>query len=182
MQSFDPTIPVPVYAAAHAVAARAHEHFLRHREEARAQGGAAVLVPDSRDIEVMVDTAFWACMRREEGYVPTISLAFLPPDRGVRPLLFERPLPLNPAALARLGPAVERPGIQLGIWRSPDGLHAWGLTTAIPEGAPGNTSGTIVCRLHVATGPEDRTRPSVSDLWCQMLRLVAVEETVGTVA
>ncbi len=133
MQSSDPTISVPAYAAGHAVAARVHEHFLRHREAARAQGdAAAVLVPDARDIEVMVDTAFWASMRREEGYVPTISLAFLPPARGVRPLLFERALPLSAAALARLGPAVERPGIHLGVWRGPDGLHAWGLTWAVP--------------------------------------------------
>ncbi|HYL81808.1 MAG TPA: hypothetical protein VEU07_13400 [Candidatus Acidoferrum sp.] len=133
MQASDPTIPVPAYAAAHAVAARVHEHFLRHREAACAQGDvAAVLVPDIRDIETMVDAAFWASMRREEGYVPTISLAFLPPDRGVRPLLLERPLPLSPAGLARLGPAVERPGIHLGVWRGPDGLHAWGLTWAVP--------------------------------------------------
>src|SRR5512147_1938173 len=133
MQSSDPTIPLPAYAAAHTVAARVHEHFLRHREAARTQGAAAaVLVPDARDIEVMVDTAFWASVRREEGYVPTISLAFLPPDRGVSPLRLERALPLSAAALARLSPAVERPGVHLGVWRGPDGLHVWGLTWAVP--------------------------------------------------
>lgn len=133
MQSSEPTIPVPAYAAAQAIAARVHEHLLRHRETARAQGDtAAVLVPDARDIAVMVDTAFWASVRREEGYVPMISLAFLSPDRGVRPLRLERALPLSAAALARLGPAVERPGVHLGVWRGPDGLHVWGLTWAVP--------------------------------------------------
>jgi len=133
MQSTDPTIPLPAYAAAHTIAARVHEHFLRHREAARAQGdAAAVLVPEVRDIAVLVDTAFWASMRREEGYVPTISLAFLPPDRGVLPLRLERTLPLSAAALARLGPAVERPGVHLGAWRGADGLYVWGLTWAVP--------------------------------------------------
>ena len=42
------------------------------------------------------------------------------------------PLPLSAAALARLGPAVERPGVHLGVWRGPDGLHVWGLTWAVP--------------------------------------------------
>ena len=133
MPSSDPMVPVPAYTAAHAIAARVHEHFLRHREAARAQGdAAAVLVPDARDIEVVVDTAFWASLRREEGYVPTISLAFLPPDRGISPLRLERALPLCAAALARLSPAVERPGVHLGVWRGPDGLHVWGLTWAVP--------------------------------------------------
>ena len=133
MQSSDPMIPVPAYAAAHTIATSVHEHFLRHREAARAQGeAAAVLVPDVRDIAVLVDTAFWASMRREEGYVPMISLAFLPPDHGVRPLRLEPALPVSAAALARLGPAVERPGVHLGVWRGPDGLHVWGLTWAVP--------------------------------------------------
>lgn len=132
MPHSDPTPPLPAYAAAHAVATRVHEHFLRHRDAARAQGTAAILVPDARDIEVMVDTAFWASMRREEGYIPTISLAFLPPDRGVGPLRLERTRPLSAAALARLSPAVERPGVHLGVWRGAGGLHVWGLTWAVP--------------------------------------------------
>jgi hypothetical protein len=40
-------------------------------------------------VEAIIDAAFWASLRREEGYTPTISLAFLPPDRAVRPLTFE---------------------------------------------------------------------------------------------
>ena len=134
MQTFDATTPpFPAYAAAHLVAARVHEHLSRHREGVLARGEAVpVPVPDAQDIEAIVDAAFWASVRREEGYVPTVSLAFLPPDQGVRPLRLARALPLSAAALARLGPAVERPGIHLGVWRGPDGLHVWGLTWAVP--------------------------------------------------
>ena len=67
-----------------------------------------------------MDAAFWASVRREEGYVPKISLAFLRPLEDVRPLIFERPLPLEPSALTRLAAAVERPGIHLGVWPACD--------------------------------------------------------------
>ena len=74
-------------------------------------------LPAAGSIEAMIDAAFWASLRREEGYLPRISLAFLTPEEAEHPLLFERAMPLAPAALTRLAPAVERPGIHLGVWR-----------------------------------------------------------------
>jgi hypothetical protein len=133
MQSVNARTVAPAYAAARAVAPRVHGHFLRHREVAQGDRDAlAGLIPDPSAIEAMVDAAFWASVRREEGFVPTVSLAFLPPDRSVGPLRFERALPLTPDVLARLSPAVERPGVHLGIWRERDGLQVWGLTWAVP--------------------------------------------------
>jgi len=42
-------------------------------------------------------------------------------------------MPLSPRALGRLAPAVERPGIHLGVWRDDQGvLRVWGTTRAIP--------------------------------------------------
>ena len=41
-------------------------------------------VPDAETIEAIIDAAFWASLRREEGYVPRISLAFLSPEQAVR--------------------------------------------------------------------------------------------------
>jgi hypothetical protein len=81
----------------------------------------------------MIDAAFWASLRREEGYVPTISAAFLDPDGTRHPLRFEQPLPFAPDALARLAPAVERPGVHLGVWRRSGNLQVWGTATAIPK-------------------------------------------------
>jgi hypothetical protein len=81
----------------------------------------------------MIDVAFWASLRREEGYSPRISLVFLPPEVAGQPLVFEHRLPLAPAALSRLAPAVERPGIHLGVWRDDGELYVWGTTRTIPR-------------------------------------------------
>jgi hypothetical protein len=41
---------------------------------------------------------------------------------------------VTPAILTKLGPAVERPGIHLGVWRDGDGeLHIWGATRKVPS-------------------------------------------------
>jgi len=51
----------------------------------------------------------------------------------VRPLMLAQAMPLSPRALGRLAPAVERPGIHLGVWRDDQGvLRVWGTTRAIP--------------------------------------------------
>ena len=50
----------------------------------------------------------------------------------LQPLTFERPLRLDPVSLTRLAPAVERPGIHLGVWRDGGELSVWGTTRMIP--------------------------------------------------
>jgi hypothetical protein len=81
----------------------------------------------------MIDVAFWASLRREEGYSPRISLAFLEPDETLHPLVFERPLALDPTSLARVAPAVERPGIHLGVGTQGDDWRVWGVARTIPR-------------------------------------------------
>lgn len=120
----------PRYPAARSFAARLEAHFAGHAAAAR--GPAAAVPPDALAIEALIDAGFWASLQREEGYAPEISLAFLPPERAVRPLLLAPPLPLGPRALAQLAPAVERPGIHLGVWRLGGELVVWGTTRAIP--------------------------------------------------
>jgi len=86
-------------------------------------------------IEHMIDAAFWASLRREEGLTPTISLAYLAPGDARTPILFDRRIPLDPAFLTRLSPAVERPGIHLGVSPGDDGqLSVWGAVRALPPG------------------------------------------------
>src|SRR5438034_7813902 len=107
----------PVYPAAQVVAATVEDHFASHIAAARQKEWQPLApAPDARSIETIIDAAFWASLRREEGYSPKISLAFLPPEESTEPLTFERPLPFTPSNLTRLAPAVERPGIHLGIW------------------------------------------------------------------
>jgi hypothetical protein len=124
----------PAYPAARVVAARAFAHFGDHRRAAVAQGRTGLAPePDADAIEGIINVAFWASLRREEGRTPKISLAFVPPDQTGEPLTFESWLPLTAASLARLAPAVERPGIHMGVWRDEQGeLGVWGTTRRLP--------------------------------------------------
>jgi hypothetical protein len=122
------------YPAARAVATRVYEHFARHVEAARGEGlPSEVSLVDVASIERLIDAAFWASLRHEEGYVPKISLAFLRPEETQHPLCFEHPLPIDPSVLARVAPAVERPGIHLGVQRDGDVLRVWGTARSIPR-------------------------------------------------
>ncbi|HVF66263.1 MAG TPA: hypothetical protein VM914_01275 [Pyrinomonadaceae bacterium] len=128
------TIKGPAYPAARAISVTTHEHLARRIAEARAKGKEGLAqVPDAAAVEAIVDVAFWASLRREEGYSPKISLAFLTPEQGGGPLRFEQRLPLEASALSRLAPAVERPGIHLGVWRDGSGLCVWGTTRDVPR-------------------------------------------------
>jgi hypothetical protein len=113
----------PLYPAARALAGPLSAMFAR-----------TTSAPDAAAIEAMVDAAFWASLQHQEGYEARISLAYLPPHRSVRPLRLKRPLPLGPRELARVAPAVERPGIHLGVFPGASGsLVVWGTTTAVPS-------------------------------------------------
>jgi len=123
----------PAYPAARTVASKVRAHFVRHVAEAEQRGETDLAtVPDPGTIEAIIEAAFWASLRREENYVPRISLAFLSPDQSLFPMLFEKRLSLDPGRLAKVAPAVERAGIHLGVWRERDDLCVWGTTRAIP--------------------------------------------------
>jgi len=125
----------PAYQAARAVAPTVEAHFAQHIAAARQRGERELAPePDTTAIETIIDATFWASLRREEGHSSKISLAFFHHQQVPQPLIFERPLPLNPAVLTKLGPAVERPGIHLGVWRDRAGeLHVWGATRKVPS-------------------------------------------------
>ena len=127
-----------VYSPGREVAQRLQDHFARHLRDAAALPAlppqfATAPLPPIDAIDALIDAAFWTSLRREEGYVPKISLALLPPDASPQPLRFERPLPLAPAALAKVAPAVERAGIHLGVWSDADGWAVWGTTRVLPR-------------------------------------------------
>src|SRR5688572_15085988 len=109
------------YPSARAAAIRVLPHFARHGNDLPLEA-----------LEAIIDVAFWASLRREEGYAPQISLAFLKPQQVGNPLTFERPIPLTPQGLTRLAPAVERPGIHLGVWCWNGDLRVWGATRELP--------------------------------------------------
>jgi hypothetical protein len=122
------------YPAAHLLAPRVHTHFATHLEDARSRGGDPVAsLPDIDAIAAIIEAGFWASLRREEGYVPKISLAFVAPEDAVQPLRFEQPLPLDAAALTKVAAAVAPAGIHLGVWRGVAGLSVWGTVRTLPR-------------------------------------------------
>lgn len=123
----------PPYAAARLVAPRVQEHFVRHAQRAAERSLRTDSVPDAATIEAVVNAAFWASLRREEGFVPRISLAVVAPGEIRQPMRFEHALRLHPATLTRVAPAVERAGIHLGVCHDGDELVVWGTVRAIPS-------------------------------------------------
>jgi hypothetical protein len=89
-------------------------------------------VPNVRTVEQMIQAAFWASLRREEGYDPKTSLAYLAPDHAPKALRFARSFALDTEALTKVAPAVERQGIHLGVWENGNGLEVWGTTRELP--------------------------------------------------
>ena len=121
------------YPTAKLVSPTIHAHFAKHFGVARARGRdpiAALPAPDV--IERMINATFWASLRREEGYVPKISMAFLPPEHTVHPMMLANPLPLAPAALTKVAAIVEHAGIHLGVWEIDGDLCIWGTAHNIP--------------------------------------------------
>jgi hypothetical protein len=112
----------PAYPLARVAALHVRPHFAQH------PGGP----PELDAVEAVIGAAFWASLRREEGYIPRISLALLSPDAATRPMRFAQPLPLAAGALVQLAPAVERPGVHLGVWRASQELCVWGTTHSLP--------------------------------------------------
>lgn len=126
-------IPQPTYQAAFAVSEAVELHFNKHFEAARLNGEQELAPePSAQIIEAIIDVAFWASLGREEGHSPRISLAFLPEEMAGMPLVFKYRLPLTTQNLTKLAPAVERPGIHLGIWMEDGKLYLWGTTREIP--------------------------------------------------
>ena len=121
------------YPAARTISSKVQAYFNRHLAAIAKPKRELATLPDVESIEAVIDAAFWASLRREEGYTPKISLAFLSPEETAHPLVFERHLALHPANLSRVAPAVERPGIHLGVWGEQGNLCVWGTTRAIPS-------------------------------------------------
>jgi len=126
-------MPRTFYPAAQAVSTKLQRYFAG-QGAAAGPGTPVAAAPDCETIEAIIDAAFWASLRREEGFIPRISLAFVSPDASAHPLMLERPLRLDAGVLTRVSPAVERAGIHLGVWPDSEGeLWVWGTAREVPR-------------------------------------------------
>jgi hypothetical protein len=122
------------YSAARAVAPDVYAHLAHHLEEGRRAGESPLArLPDEEVIGDAISMAFWASLRREEGHLPRISMAFVESEEVEHPLVFRQPLEFTPLALTKLSLAVERPGIHLGLGCRGDALRIWGTTADLPR-------------------------------------------------
>src|SRR5437773_2554556 len=120
----------PSYPAARVVAKRLEERIAVSKTAYK--NGTRAPKPDAGSIEEIITTAFWASLLREEGHSPRISIAFVPPEQSIRPLKFSPPVRLDATQLSRIAPAVEKPGIHIGVWSYEGDLYAWGVTRTVP--------------------------------------------------
>ncbi|MEO5909415.1 MAG: putative sensor domain DACNV-containing protein, partial [Pelobium sp.] len=122
------------YQAAKASSSILESHFKKLIDLAIANGEQKIApAPNSSIIEDIINVAFWASLRKEEGHSPKISIAFLSPEEADEPLLFGVRLPLNADTLAKLAPGIERPGVHLGVWQENGSLFIWGTALQIPN-------------------------------------------------
>ncbi len=122
----------PTYAAARLAADRIHRYLATHSIPAQFSAERVASLPDATTLAALIDAAFWASLRREEGYIPRISLAFVAPGQVDDAVCFAISLSLEPKDLSKLAAAVERVGLHLGVWPQQDELRVWGITRNLP--------------------------------------------------
>lgn len=124
----------PTYQAACKVAPAVQKHFEHHIATAHAGGEQKLATaPDVAIIEQIIDVAFWASLRKEEGHSPRISIAYMSPQQAEKALIFDHELPYDPNTLTKIAPGVERPGVHIGVCSKDGELVIWGTTITIPN-------------------------------------------------
>lgn len=122
----------PTYAAAQLAADRIHLQLATHSVVVPGSAARLATQPDRAALATLIDAAFWTSLRREEGFIPRISFAFVAPGQADDAIAFANPFSLEPKNLAKLAGAVERAGLHLGVWPQENELRVWGITRNLP--------------------------------------------------
>ena len=88
--------------------------------------------PPPLAIASIIDAAFWASLRREEGQAPKISLAFLPPEHARHPLLFARACRSRRRCCRRSRRPWSVPAFISACGANGDDFFVWGTTREVP--------------------------------------------------
>jgi hypothetical protein len=87
-------------------------------------------VPSQDHLAQLINVAHWASLSTEEGYSVTASLILRPSDQSADTFHFDTPLDLTARTIGKLGPALENPQADIGVWPDESGqLKIWGFTT-----------------------------------------------------
>ncbi len=122
------------YQAAGKISRSVETHLNNHLMAAQQAGESDLAtIPCALVVEKIIDIAFWASLRREEGNAIKISIAYVHPCQAGKPLMFEHKLPLSAKILTKLAPGVARAGIHIGVWEENGELYIWGTTNKLPN-------------------------------------------------
>jgi hypothetical protein len=88
------------------------------------------VVPSKEHLATLLDAVFWTSHEKEEGVAVSVSLIYRKPEQGADTFCFDRPIPLSPKSLVKLGPALENPRAHISVWPDERGqLQIWGFRT-----------------------------------------------------
>ena len=65
-----------------------------------------VFLVSVEELTTLINVAFWASFKKEEGRSVTIAVQYAPPDRAESPFLFQHPLPYTDEHLSRISPVL----------------------------------------------------------------------------
>ncbi|MFA5718180.1 MAG: putative sensor domain DACNV-containing protein [Desulfobulbaceae bacterium] len=92
------------------------------------------VVPSKEHLASLIDAVFWTSYEKEEGTAVSVSLIFRKPEQGADTFCFDKPIPLSPKSLVKLGPALENPRAHISVWPDEQGfLKVWGFRTGSDE-------------------------------------------------
>jgi hypothetical protein len=94
-----------------------------------APGRAQLLTREQ--VSMLVDAAFWASLRLNEGRITCFSVTVTAPESSCAPLLFADPVPYDESQIAKLAPALPQGGC-IGVSREGDELGIWGFCRVRP--------------------------------------------------
>ena len=123
----------PTYASAQLAADRIHRYLASQSALPRFSAEHAATLPDSAALAALIDAAFWTSLRREEGYIPRVSLAFVAPGQVDDAVTFATSVSLVAKDLTKLAAAVEGAGLHLGVSPQRGELRVWGITRNLPS-------------------------------------------------
>lgn len=90
--------------------------------------------PSLEHLAELINVAHWASLSTEEGHALVASIILQPPDHSVDTFHFDSPLDFTAHTLGKLGPALEFPQVDIGVWPEESGqLKIWGFTTVAYE-------------------------------------------------